>query len=390
MALNLACDSIVKGRIYPSLAQHQGRPYTSSWREFGQHWPYTIPLRLQEYCDHHGIKLSLSLTKTHLANSWYPIGLGFFDFDIDYFALLPATVFDQIQQHNLKILFYYHEGDNPCRIKQRLDQLVQQHNLHWDCYCFVSANTAARKIPGFVYFNDFELWYWQRNFNVVPEPVHSRPRTHDFTALVRLHKTWRAICMADLWHRGLLNQSQWSYCETGTIEQDSPIEIDLLNLRHHTENFLLSVPHLADNLSQQERNNHSGHVGKHYSDSWCNIVFETHFDADASNGVFITEKTFKPIKHGQLFFVAGCANTLTELRAAGYAVFDSVFDTAYDSEPNHTRRWQMLRESIEYAHGHLPDLFRLARSSIEHNQQHFVCHKQQQLNRLLEHIHEKT
>jgi hypothetical protein len=119
-------------------------------------------------------------------------------------------------------------------------------------------------------------------------------------------------------------------------------------------------------------------------------VVETHFDADASGGVFITEKTFKPIKHGQLFFVAGCAGTLAELRDAGYQVFDSVLDTAYDSEPNHTRRWQLLRESIEHAHGHLPDLFRLARSSIEHNQQHFIRHKQQQLNMLLEQIHEKT
>jgi hypothetical protein len=35
-------------------------------------------------------------------------------------------------------------------------------------------------------------------------------------------------------------------------------------------------------------------------------------------------------------------------------------------------------------------LFRLARSSIEYNQQHFIRHKQQQLNMLLEQIHEKT
>lgn len=390
MVLNLACDQIIKGRMYPALARHQGRPYTASWREFGQHWPYTIPLRLQEYCDHHGITLALSLAVDSLLSSWYPIGLGFFDFDIDYFALLPFAVFEKVAQKHLKILFYYHEGDNPYRIKQRLDQLVHEHKLHQDCYCFVSANTAARRIPGFVYFNDFELWYWQRNANVVAEPVHSNTRTHDFTALVRLHKTWRAIGMADLWQRGLLDQSQWSYCETGTIEQDSPIEIDVLGLRENTKKFLQSVPHLADNLSQQERNSHSSHISQHYSDSWCNIVFETHFDADASGGVFITEKTFKPIKHGQLFFVAGCANTLSELRSAGYSVFDNVLDNSYDSEPNHTRRWQLLRDSINNAQQNLPDLYHMARSSIEHNQHHFVSLKHRQLNKLIEQIHEKT
>lgn len=390
MALKLVAERLVKNRLYPAGARHEARPYTSGWREFEKHWPYTVPLRLQEYCDHHGIQLSLSMIDTVLPNSWYPIGLGFFDFTIDYFAIVPVAVIDHVRQRDIKILFYYHEGDNPYRIKQRLDQLVHEHKLHQDCYCFVSANTAARRIPGFVYFNDFELWYWQRNANVVAEPVHSNPRTHDFTALVRLHKTWRAIGMADLWQRGLLDQSQWSYCETGPIEQDSPIEIDVLGLRENTKKFLQSVPRLADNLSQQERNSHSSHVSQHYSDSWCNIVFETHFDADASNGVFITEKTFKPIKHGQLFFVAGCANTLSELRAAGYSVFDSVLDTAYDSEPRHTQRWQMLSDSIAYARPHLASLFKQAQPSIEHNQQHFIRQKRQQLNRLLEQIHEKT
>jgi hypothetical protein len=347
-------------------------------------------LRLQEYCDHHGIKLGLSVTDSLLPHSWYPIGLGFFDFAIDYFALLPPAVKLKVSTGNLRVLFYYHEGDNPRRIKQRLDTLVSQHRLPDQCYCFVSANTAARQMPGFVYFNDFELWFWQRNHAVPAESIHSTARQYDFTALVRLHKTWRAIIMSDLWKQGLLVNSQWSYCETGAIKPDSPIEIDTLQLRSVTQEFLNSVPHYTDNLSQQDRNNHSSHVSALYRDSWCNIVVETHFDADASGGVFITEKTFKPIKHGQLFFVAGCAGTLAELRDAGYQVFDSVLDTAYDSEPNHTRRWQLLRESIEHAHGHLPDLFRLARSSIEHNQQHFIRHKQQQLNMLLERIHEKT
>jgi len=390
MVLNLTCDNILKGRIYPALSRHHGRPYTPSWREFDQHWPYTIPLRLQEYCDHHGIKLGLSVTDSPLPLSWYPIGLGFFDFDIDYFALLPDAVKIKVSTGDLRVLFYYHEGDNPRHIKQRLDTLISQHRLPDQCYCFVSANNAARQLPGFVYFNDFELWFWQRNHAVPAEAIHNLPRQYDFTALVRLHKTWRSIVMSDLRQRGLLDNSQWSYCETGPINPDSPIEIDTLELRSVTQKFLDSVPHYADTLSQHDRNNHSSHVPSLYTNSWCNIVLETHFDADNSGGVFITEKTFKPIKHGQLFFIAGCANTLTELRAAGYQVFDSVLDTAYDSEPNHTRRWQLLRESIGYAHRHLPELFKLARSSIEHNQQHFVAHKQQQLNRLLEQIHEKT
>jgi hypothetical protein len=43
----------------------------------------------------------------------------------------------------LRVLFYYHEGDNPARIKNRLDEL-QQSLLPPNCYVFVSGNTAAK------------------------------------------------------------------------------------------------------------------------------------------------------------------------------------------------------------------------------------------------------
>ena len=44
--MNFIADNIVKGSPYPALARHQARPYTPSWREFGQHWPHTTPAEL--------------------------------------------------------------------------------------------------------------------------------------------------------------------------------------------------------------------------------------------------------------------------------------------------------------------------------------------------------
>jgi hypothetical protein len=240
MALTLIADKIIKGKIYPAFARHEGRPYTQSWREFGSHWPYTIPLRLQEYCDHHAVKLNIvGLHAAWPADAMYPVGLGFFDFDIDYFELLPERVFTELSHGHIRILFYYHEGDNPERIKQRLDTLAEQHQLPRQCYVFVSANTAARDVPGFVYFNDFELWYYQRNHNVAPLEIHNRPRSRDFTALVRLHKPWRAMAMADLHQNKLLDNSYWSYCETVTEPvnlNDSPIEVDSIKIYENQRN----------------------------------------------------------------------------------------------------------------------------------------------------------
>ncbi len=392
MILNLLADSVVKGRIYPALATHQARPYTQAWREFGSHFPYTVPLRLQEYCEHHGVNIAIHHMHSNLpADTFYPVAFGFFNFGIDYFSLLPTDVFAAVYQGKIRVLFYYHEGDNPHNIKQRLDTLAAQLRLPKNCYVFVSANSAAANIPGFVYFDDFELWYWQRNQAVPPEEIHNRPREREFTALNRLHKSWRATAVADLHRHNTLSNSYWSYCETGPlVDQENPIQIDSIpGLRDATQKFLEQAPYVSDDLSQDQRNNHSHHESKYFSNAYCNIVMETHFDADSSNGVFLTEKTFKPIKHGQLFFIAGPAGSLQRLRELGYRTFDSVLDNTYDRIQDHTQRWQRLCDAIQQSRHRLIDRFETARADIEHNQQLFVQLKTQRLNTLVRKIHEQ-
>jgi len=388
MSLNLITDHVDKGRIYPAFARHQAAPYTQAWREFGQHWPYTIPIRLQEYCDHHGVKLNIvDIDSEWPVNAFYPVGLGFFDFGIDYFELLPERIRTGLFFDDVRVLFYYHEGDNPFRIKTRLDELCTKHDLRNNCYKFVSGNTAARDILGFVYFADFELWYYQRNRASPALKIHSEPRAFDFTVLNRLHKSWRATAMTDLRHNGILDNSYWSYCETGKLDNDNPIEIDTISgLRTRTEQFLKSAPYISDELDFDQRNDHSTLVPKYHVNSYCNIVMETHFDI--GGGTFLTEKTFKPIKHGQLFFIAGPAGSLQVLRDLGYRVFDGVLDNSYDLEPNATQRWMALVRSIYFTKLDLPQLFELCRPDIEYNQQLFQASKAQRLNTLIKEINE--
>lgn len=391
MSLNLVADRIIKGKIYPALAHHEAYPYTQAWREFGQHWPHTIPIRLQEYCDHHGVKLNVTDVDAEWpSDAFYPVGLSFFDFGIDYFELMPERIRTGLLSNNVRVLFYYHEGDNPWHIKARLDELCTKHDLRHNCYRFVSANTAARDIPGFVYFTDFELWYYQRNRASLPLKIHNKPRERDFTVLNRLHKSWRALAMADLKNLDLLDNSYWSYCESGEFaDSECPIEIDAIaGLRVATEEFLRRAPYISDELDHDQRNNHSTLVPKYHVNSYCNIVMETHFDADQSGGAFVTEKTFKPIKHGQMFFVAGPAGSLQVLRDLGYRVFDSVLNNSYDLEIDHTQRWMALTRSIYFAQSELPDLFEQCRDDIEHNQQLFQAVKTERLNTLIKEINE--
>lgn len=393
MLFKLIADRTIKGRIYPALAKHQARPYTPSWREFGQHWPYTIPLRLQEYCSQHNVSLDIELIDNIAGQlAWYPIGLGFFDFDIDYISLLPQTIFTAVQDQRCKLLFYYHEGDNPKLIKSRLDRLLSNHGLPSNSYIFVSANSAADGLDKFVTFHDFELWYYQRNLVNQPCVINTAPRQRDFTCLSRLHKWWRATVMADLHRHDVLSNSYWSYCQPAHgPDNDCPIEVDQISqLRYHRTQFLTNAPYYCDNMSDNERNNHSVMNIEFYTNAYCNIVLESQFDVDQSGGVFITEKTFKPIKHGQLFFIAGAAGSLQQLRNLGYCTFDSLLDNSYDLIGNSTQRWLALKNSIVETRPHLEKIFKAAQPELKHNQNLFVANKSQRLNRLIEKIYEKS
>lgn len=384
---NFVVDRVVRGKAYPALARHSAEPYTPAWREFVQHWPHTIPCELIEHCAEYSVDYELHNIDHFPAGSYYPIGLGFFDFSIDYFGLMSDAVHDAIKAGTLTALFYYHEGDNPYHIKERLDSLCEAWQLPVNGYRFVSGNTAAKKIPGFVYFPDHELLYWRRNQPAVPTAIHNRTRGRDFTVLSRTHKWWRATVMADLRRKGLLDNSYWSYNTRITIddsELDNPIEIDTLEIRDYLTEFLTAGPYRCDTMTDSQHNDHSIIETAHYTNSYCNIVLETHFDADQSGGAFLTEKTFKVLKHGQPFVIVGPAGSLATLRNLGYRTFDHAIDNTYDQIENNTQRWQAVIDAVQQIKQHdMKKWFESCRVDLEHNQNLFVASKADRLNKLL-------
>jgi hypothetical protein len=376
-------DSILRNKGYPALAEWQASPYTPEWRQFAHHWPYTVPCELHEHCATHNFPYQIDSVSQAVADQgYYTIGIGFFDFSIDYFDLIPNTVFDK----NITVLFYYHEGDNPYRIKQRFDTLCQQHNLSTNCYRFISGNTAANNIDRFAWFPDHELLYWHRNHQVPATSINIETRPYNFTVLNRTHKWWRATVMADLQRSGILNQSMWSYntnLSVGDDTADNPLEIDALELGKDLKEFLQYGPYTCDSLTAEQHNDHHLHVLEHYTQSYCHIVIETHFDADQSGGAFLTEKTFKPIKHGQPFVIVGAPGSLQALRDLGYRTFDHAIDTSYDLETNNTRRWQMVLEAIKkISQQNTQAWFESCMDDVQHNQQHFLSSKYNRLNTL--------
>jgi hypothetical protein len=346
--LNLVFDNFLNARPYPNLVPIQD--FTDGYGNLGKEFPYIVPLRLLYYAEDHKFTINTFTPGDRLPNKcFYPIGLGFFSFDVDYFSLISRSVLDLVRQDKVIVLFYYHEGDNPWNQKTRLDDLCRAHKLNPDCYRFVSGNTVAKDVPNFVYFADHELFYWRANKNHQALVWNNLPRSRKFTILNRTHKWWRATVMADLHRARLLDDAYWSY-NTISIDdrpEDNPIRVDWFpGLANHINEFVAGAPYQCDDLDSDAHNRHHNLVIPHFRDSYFQIVLETMFDADQSGGTFLTEKTFKPIKHAQPFVLIAPPKSLATLRDLGYKTFDEMIINGYDDVVDNTQRWIHVRSTI--------------------------------------------
>jgi len=367
---------------YPNLA----RSGLSSY-EFDQHWPCTVPFRIGSYLQQATIHYNSYTVEDAPSRCWYPINLRWHDFDCDYIGLVPDTVKQRLRLQEIRLLFHYHEGDNPERIKRRFDLLCTQHNLPVDCYRFISANSAANSLDGFYYFPDHELFFkYVNRFQLAPE-LTALPRDYTFTALSRAHKWWRATCMSQLHRDGLLANSLWSYNNQvliGDQPEDNPINMTV-DERVVLTNFLNSAPYYCDSDDSDAHNNHRFIPEHLYTHSYCNLVLETFFDADQSGGAFVTEKTYKCIKFGQPFVIIGTPHSLESLRADGYRTFDHVIDNSYDDIEDNHLRWAAIKQTIQQIkQQNLHKWYLQCLPDLQHNQQVFAQQKTPALLKLVD------
>jgi len=392
---NFVFDRRNDSRPYPNLAPMMSNPH-ESYHGMGDDWPFIIPCRLLYYSYDHDYPYRVSYTDEPIPdNAWYPVGLGFFHFEIDYFAMMSKQVRDLLKSGAMQVLFYYHEGDNPWHEKRRLDQLCEQHGLSINCYKFISGNTMADNVPGFAWFPDHELFYWRNavrwNDRSMPgASYHNRSRKHKYTALNRLHKWWRATVMTQLLNKGLLENSYWSYnnIDSGDLWHDNPIEIGLFSgLELELKSFVNQGTMSCDTLDPVQQNSHWTLIAEHFDDSYCHLVLETLYDAEQSGGAFLTEKTFKPIRHAQPFIVFGTVDSLSTLRRLGYKTFDQQLDNSYDSEINNTERFKKTLSMLEKLNQtDLHDFYVSCREQIIHNQELFLSSKHNRLAKLSEQL----
>ena len=379
-------DQIINGRPYPNLGTVDAKPGTPAWRTFSTTPPYVEPFTLYDYCIGEGIEVhGRTLDQLGGTPAWYPIQFTFFDHDVDYISLIPDEIVFRVKTGQIKLLFYYSEGDNPKQIQDKLAWCCADRGIALSQIKIVSANSAADLESNMVWFADDEILYRRRN-RTEPEQWKDN-KDYPYTMLVRTHKHWRALTASTI--IGRIGNGIVGY---NTVEidpaanQESPLELTD-ERQQRIQKFVDAGPYSADSLNSDQHNSYETHVPEHFNNSYLNIILETHLDADGSLGAFLTEKTFKPIKHAQPFVIVGCVNSLAALKKLGYRTFDNVIDPSYDSIVDNEQRWRKVIETLDKINAvGFDKIAKQCQEDCLHNQELFLSSKKERLNTLLERI----
>ena len=178
------------------------------------------------------------------------------------------------------------------------------------------------------------------NFSISPVtikdyclPFNSLNRAH------RNHRTEHLYFLAENKLKGLVSGGAWF--STHEIKQPAYQTVDYGHYKNVlTANYpktvdvidlVNTVPNLINNLEI-------------YENSQLTVVTESHFNQ--TGGLFITEKTFRPLLVGHPFMILGQKGTLEKLRSWGFRTdFDGI-DQSYDLVEDDRERFLQFHQSL--------------------------------------------
>lgn len=104
--------------------------------------------------------------------------------------------------------------------------------------------------------------------------------------------------------------------------------------------------------------------------TYINLITDTFFEGD----VFVSEKVYTAIAHGQIFVMLAPAGTLRYLRGQGYRTFGDYIDESYDDVACNFTRLKLVTDLIiKLARADLNKLLIACQEIVLHNYKHFYC-----------------
>lgn len=135
--------------------------------------------------------------------------------------------------------------------------------------------------------------------------------------------------------------------------------------------IFLDTPELYINQVQVDNN-----LDYHYENTYFSIVNETNYFKDLGEGLFLSEKVFKPILRCHPFIIVSRPYSLEKLRELGYKTFSPYIDESYDNETDDYKRlFMIIKETKRLSNltdSELEEFLIGMREVVEYNYQHLT------------------
>lgn len=207
----------------------------------------------------------------------------------------------------------------------------------------------------FAYFEHIVRGTWAR-------PDISAPRSKQFTMVGTKDYPTRKYILSEIVANNLDSQSYISY------KQVNRGDINLGNYSQEEIDHIIAVANRVDSRLPWPVLDNSiefPQLPKQVLlDSYVNMITDTYFEGD----IFVSEKVYTAIAHGQMFIMLAPAGTLTYLRSRGYQTFGDHIDESYDQIENNFQRLQAVTQVlITLAKSDLADLYARCQPIVQHN-----------------------
>lgn len=178
---------------------------------------------------------------------------------------------------------------------------------------------------------------------------------------LNLNRRWRRhrpIIVALLELNNLLDQGHVSFCKNVDGDNWDVIygflgyilsmgEENLYSLMTQNRDRIEKIPNLFLDTKELYVNQVQvdSNLDSYYMDSYFSIVNETNYFKELGEGIFLSEKVFKPILKSHPFILVSRPYSLEELRKLGYKTFSPYIDESYDTIIDDSERlFAIIRE----------------------------------------------
>jgi len=213
------------------------------------------------------------------------------------------------------------------------------------------------KHPNIVYFPFYYFYLLNNNFDILKRYDIKCLRPYKLMCLNLNPWYFRTINFLEMSKRHWFQDSKISFHWTYNNENFDTINIgnDTLAVltqdqKTHLANF--AFPILAEEDWELNGSYYVGNSSGLYKDTYVNYVTENitnySFDPYINNSQeYITEKVWKAIFSGQLFYILGTSKIVEHLRDLGVDVYDDIVNHSYDHESDGSKRISLILDDLD-------------------------------------------